>query len=114
MTGIAPSDGAPLPWRIMKTTLAVFVVAMGLGTAGCSSVRGDCETVCNWVDDCGGDPESDCVDDCVADYDDADDACQEAFDEFAACLEEDDSCGEGSDCVSEFNEFAADCADDID
>ncbi|HEX6276890.1 MAG TPA: hypothetical protein VFZ53_27810 [Polyangiaceae bacterium] len=94
----------------MNAYTAVFVVVLGLAAGGCS-VRGDCETVCEWGEKCG-DQESDCVDDCVDDYEDADDACQDAFDELAACVEEDDSCDTDSDCASEYLAFLDDCADD--
>jgi hypothetical protein len=99
----------------MKTSALMAAVLLGVGALGCSGTEGDCETFCDWAEECS--PEetsSDCVDECVEDVDDADDACQEAFEALAECLEEDDSCTADSSCASEAGKSIEDCADDID
>ena len=98
----------------MSKSLLVFAVVFGMGALGCSGVEGDCETFCDWADSCGSDVGSNCVDECVEDVEDADDECQDSFEELASCLEDDDSCDSSSDCGGEATNFLEDCADDID
>jgi Cys-rich protein (TIGR04453 family) len=98
----------------MKTSIIALVALIGLTTLGCGSVEDECETFCEWYDDCIGGAGSDCTEECVETYDEADDDCQESFDELAACFEEDDSCDEGSDCVGEIENFVDDCENEFD
>jgi hypothetical protein len=99
----------------MKPSVLMVLVLLGVGTVGCSGLEGDCETLCDWGEKCN-EEESDnnCVDECVEDVEDADDACQEAVEELASCVEEDDSCTTDSSCASEAGKFLEDCADDFD
>jgi len=81
---------------------------LGALAGGCSSTEGRCEDVCEWGDNCLGDPDRNCESNCEADYDDASDSCQDAFDELADCLSDNDlSCNDA--CDGDFAKFATDC-----
>ena len=98
----------------MSKSLLVFAVVFGMGALGCSGVEGDCETICDWLEDCAPDETAaNCVDECVEDVEDADDACQDSVEELSSCLEDDDSCTSDSDCASEATNLFEDCADDF-
>lgn len=84
---------------------------MGIVAAGCSSTAGRCEDMCQWADDCGTDPDKDCKSTCESKYDDASDGCQDAFDEFADCLSENDlSCSKVQNaCDGAFAKYVVEC-----
>lgn len=94
----------------MRLPKKSFLVAAFLGAlaGGCSTTEGRCEDVCEWWDNCVSTPAGSCVSNCEADYDDAGDSCQEAFDEVADCLSEDDLACNNS-CDGEAAKFATDC-----
>lgn len=93
-----------------------FVVLglLGMAAAGCSTTAGRCEDMCQWLDDCGTDPASNCKSECESDYDDATDGCQDAFDEFADCLSENDlSCSKvDKSCDGSAAKFLVECGDE--
>lgn len=87
---------------------------LGSLAGGCASTAGRCEDLCTWLDDCGTDPQSNCQDECEAEYDDSSDACQDAFDEFTDCLGENDlSCTKvDSACDGSASKFIVECGDE--
>jgi hypothetical protein len=70
--------------------------------------------MCQWIDDCGADPDSDCQSSCESNYDDSSDACQDAFDEFADCISEEDlKCSAVADnCDGAAAKFITECGDE--
>ena len=90
-----------------------MVVALGFAMFGCRSTEDRCETVCDWLEKClreAGADEGECdAEECAEDLENESDSCQDSFEEFADCLEEDDSCDEGSECAGEANNFVEDC-----
>lgn len=92
----------------------VGVALLGLVAAGCSTTAGRCEDWCKWADDCGTDPASNCESECESKYDDASDGCQDAFDELADCLSENDlSCSKvQNSCDGSFAKYLVECGDE--
>src|SRR5687767_533110 len=102
--------------RPSKTSLIVAAFA-ALTTAGCSTTEGRCEDVCQYLDDCAAlDPASNCASDCESNYDDASDSCQEAFDEYADCVSDNDLECEAvsADCDGSGAKFLTDCSGQFD
>jgi hypothetical protein len=89
----------------------VWAGVLALFTGGCTTTEDRCETLCNWLDDCGTDPDSSCKAECESDYDDQSESCQDAFDEFADCIDEEDgSCsGVNSACDGSAAKFLTEC-----
>jgi hypothetical protein len=87
---------------------------LALSTAGCSTTEGRCEDLCQWLDDCGTDPTTDCKSSCESDYDDSSDACQDAFDEFADCISDEDlQCSAvANNCDGSASKFITECGDE--
>jgi hypothetical protein len=81
---------------------------------GCTATESRCETLCKWASQCG-DIAIECsdseIDECVEEYDDHDDACQDAFDEFADCVDEENlTCSAVQEhCVGEAGEYVEQC-----
>jgi hypothetical protein len=55
------------------------------------------------------------IDECVEDYNDYDSGCQDAFDEFADCVDEENlTCSEVQEhCVGEAGEYVEQCREEI-
>ncbi len=87
---------------------------LGLSLVGCTSTESRCETLCKWANQCGDIP-IDCtdaeIDECVEEYDDHDDGCQDAFDEFAECVDEENlTCSAVQEhCIGEAGEYVEQC-----
>jgi hypothetical protein len=85
---------------------------------GCDSAEDQCETLCEWVDKCSG-LDANCsdsnIEDCAEDVDDLDGDCEDAFDAFVDCLEEQDNdCDDvARSCQGEAAEFDEQCEDQI-
>jgi hypothetical protein len=94
----------------------IIAAFAALTTAGCSTTEGRCEDVCEYTDNCGLDPEPNCVSSCESKHDDASDSCQEAFDEYADCISDNDlECDAvAADCDGAFAKFFTDCAGQLD
>lgn len=92
----------------------VWVALVALSAAGCSTTAGRCEDLCEWMDNCGADPDSDCKSSCESDYDKSSDACQDAFDEFADCISDEDlKCSNVSkNCDGAAAKFLTECGDE--
>ena len=90
------------------------MVLLALAAGACSSTEGRCEDMCQWLDDCGTDPDKDCKSSCESDYDDLSDACQDAFDEFADCISDQDlKCSAVADnCDGSAAKFLTECGDE--
>jgi hypothetical protein len=90
-------------------------LCLSLGLLGCTSTSSRCETLCEWADKCSTDSTATCsesdIDQCVDEYDDESDGCQDAFDEFADCVDDEDSnCSSvQNQCVGEATEFVEQC-----
>lgn len=96
-----------IPWLVSCLTVALL---------GCNSTSSRCETVCQWAQQCAGSLfKLDCseagIDRCVEEYDHANEACQEAFDNGTDCIEEQDlSCsGVQNRCVGQLSELVTRC-----
>jgi hypothetical protein len=86
-----------------------------LSLIGCTSTESRCETVCKWANqcaeitvDCSSDAE---IEECVDEYDDKGDGCQDAFDDFADCVDEEElTCSAVQEhCVGEASEYLEQC-----
>ena len=92
---------------------------VGVLAMGCSSARDSCESLCEWLDRCGGDvADVSCsdsqIDACVDNYHDLDGDCQDAYDDFAECLEDTNKCEEaGKECLDEANTVQKECDEDL-
>jgi hypothetical protein len=91
-------------------------LCLSLGFLGCTSTESRCETLCEFSKKCPtGGASLDCseagIDKCVDDYDAQSERCQDALDELADCIdEEDQSCsGVQSQCEGEATEVFAHC-----
>jgi hypothetical protein len=85
----------------LKGTLLGLSLALSLG---CTSVQGQCERVCDWEARCvsGAVSVEDCSQQCVVEAESRSDSCADAFDEFASCTAENQSCpGVDRQCGSE-------------
>lgn len=86
---------------------------MSLGLLGCTSTESRCETICEFSEKCSTDEtSSDCsVNECVDEYEDSSDGCQDAIDEFADCIDdEDQNCSDvQSNCIGEAFEVLEQC-----
>ena len=86
--------------------------------AGCDSAEDQCETLCEWADDCGGgaDCSEDEIEECADDVNDIDDeGCEDAFEAFVDCLEENENdCEDVVDsCQGEATDFLEECEGEI-
>ena len=99
----------------MRMLLAVGTV-LALGFFGCGkSVKDHCEDLCDKALACEGEEPGGalCVDECTAEVEDASDACQDAFGEFADCYDK-TACDEVDEkCLGEAGEFFEKCGDDL-
>ena len=85
---------------------------------GCNSHESQCETLCEWADDCGTEEVScsdDEIDECADDLDDADDDCEEAVSDLADCVDENElDCDDvARECQGESVEFLEQCRGDL-
>jgi hypothetical protein len=90
-------------------------LCLSLGLLGCTSTESRCETICHFGQKCVTGSTATCseaeIDECVDDYDDESDGCQDAFDEFADCIEEEETnCSDVENrCVGEATEVLEQC-----
>jgi hypothetical protein len=112
LTGIALR---PYPWRMGTRRVGSYwaLVLLGATATGCTSTRARCETLCDWVNKCSG-LKTECsdsqLDECVDEYNDKGNDCQDAFDDFADCLDDHDMCEDVENhCVGEAAEFNEQC-----
>ena len=73
-----------------------------------------CKTYCDWVDDCeeplNDDDYDNCVDHCQVDYQMGDGDCQDDFDEYIECLD-DEGCSLLR-CAEELSRMSSECQSD--
>jgi hypothetical protein len=89
------------------------VFALVCTSLGCTSVEGQCERVCEWEQRCAEEAVSvdDCTQQCVVDDEKRSDDCRDAFDEFATCADENQSCpGVDKQCGSEAKRLIETCS----
>jgi hypothetical protein len=97
----------PFTPRLKSAVLVLLSAALG-----CTSVEGQCERVCDWQQRCvqGAVSIDDCTQQCVVDDEKRSEACQDAFDEFATCADENQSCpGVDKQCGSEAKRLIEKC-----
>ena len=100
--------------RAVSSRLAcasLFVIVAVLGPA-CTSVDGQCQTVCTWEQRCvqGSVSVDDCSQQCVNDAKSRSNDCSDAFDQFASCTGENESCpGVDKQCSDEAATLIAKC-----
>jgi hypothetical protein len=94
----------------------VFRLALILASAftalGCTSTEGQCERLCEWEQRCSSDAVSvdDCAQTCVKDTESETSDCQDAFDDFASCTADNQSCpGVDNQCVNQANRYVRRC-----
>ena len=78
---------------------------------GCTSTQGQCERVCDWQARCveSAISSQDCSQQCVVESEQRSDDCQDAFDEFATCAADNQSCpGVDKQCRSEADRASID------
>src|SRR5687768_6306338 len=89
-------------------------IGLCLSLIGCTSTESRCETLCKWASQCGDIP-IECtdaqIDECVENQDDKGDGCQDAFDEFADCVDEENlTCSAVEEnCLGEAGEYVEQC-----
>ena len=79
---------------------------------GCTSTEGQCETVCDWQQRCvqGSVSIQDCSQQCVVDAEKRSSECDDAFDEFATCAADNQSCpGVDKQCGAEADRLIRKC-----
>ena len=93
-----------------------LLLCLGVGLLGCTSTESRCETLCQAGEKCGAsalmlDCSESGIDRCVDEYDRENEACQDAFDNAADCIEEQDlSCpGVQNKCIGQLSELASRC-----
>jgi hypothetical protein len=101
-----------------KRSVGTFwgLVLLVAGATGCTSNKGNCETYCKWMDRCGGGDVS-CSDtdleDCADVIENRGGDCEDAFADFADCLDDNDKCEDAaSDCLSEAEAVTKQCDKD--
>ena len=88
------------------------VVALATSALGCTSTKSRCESLCDWLKKCSStdvtcsDSE---LDECVDDYKDQKDSCQDAFDDLADCVDDNSCDGVQKECVGEATEYLSKC-----
>jgi hypothetical protein len=97
----------------MRTWWVGVALFAAVQSFGCNdSDEENCKTMCEWSDDCGeSETDPGCTDDCIANMKQADEACSDALDDFADCVEIhecEDECGVEAaallaDCVEYFD-----------
>lgn len=74
----------------------VLLTALGalFGVSACNTNEEQCEKLCDWESRCvqGSVSVRDCTQDCVRDADKRTSDCDEAFDDFVKCTDENESC----------------------
>jgi hypothetical protein len=94
----------------MRTSLLGVALLVAVQMFGCTdSVEDNCKTMCDWSDDCGDGAPENCTKNCIESMKDADDACRDALDDFADCVEIHE-CEDGE-CGGEAAGVLADCAE---
>jgi hypothetical protein len=86
--------------------------ALSLVALGCASNEKQCQRVCEWESNCviGAVSVEDCASQCVSDTESRSADCQDAFDQFASCTANNDSCaGVDQNCQSDATRVIEKC-----
>jgi hypothetical protein len=87
-----------------------FLVVSLAVVSACTDVEGRCEAACDAAERCDAWHPDDCVDYCVEHYEDSSDDCQEEFEYFTDCLDENESCDAiADDCSAEYFDTREEC-----
>ncbi|HWP08440.1 MAG TPA: hypothetical protein VNN72_22010 [Polyangiaceae bacterium] len=80
--------------RPVRAFSLVAAFALLVGVSACNTNEEQCQKLCDWEARCvqGSVSVRDCTQDCVRDADDRTDDCDEAFDDFVNCTNENQSC----------------------
>jgi hypothetical protein len=102
--------------RPARATLFVGLLSLLSSVVGCTTREDQCKKLCDWEVRCvqGAVSVQDCTQDCVRDYDKRSSDCDEAFDDFVRCTQDNESCpGVDNRCQREGARFIqkCDCSD---
>jgi hypothetical protein len=97
----------------MRAPLAVVLLMAALPMLGCNdSIEDNCKAMCDWANECqsAGAPDPGCTDNCIENMKEADDACRDALDDFAGCVDGRD-CEDQGECGGEAAAMLSDCVE---
>jgi hypothetical protein len=80
--------------RPLRVVSLLFILAAPFGVSACNTHEEQCKKLCDWEARCveGSVHVTDCTQDCVRDADKRTADCDEAFDDFVECTDNNQSC----------------------